>query len=208
MPNSKWEIPAERIARLREYLQKTVDDGFFAGVTSCVVQRGKVLQRDAFGHRNVEDGSPMTNDSIFRIASSTKPIIAAAMLALYDEGRWKLDDPVAKFIPEFAKLKVREKDGSIVDPVQPMLMRHLMCHGIGFSLRPARDGASASGGSSPPPASSRPDWARGDLQTLINRLSDEPLAFHPGKRFLYGMCCDVQGYIIEKLSGHTLDRFL
>jgi CubicO group peptidase (beta-lactamase class C family) len=208
MPNDESDIPGERLARLREYLQKTVDAGFFAGVTSCVVQRGKVLQRDAFGHRDLEDRSPMTNDSIFRIASSTKPIIAAAMLALYDEGRWKLDDPVAKFIPEFAKLKVREKDGSIVDPVQPMLMRHLMSHGIGFSLRPARDGSRANGGSSPPSASPRPDWARGDLQTLIDRLSDEPLAFHPGKRFLYGMCCDVQGYIIEKLSAQTLDRFL
>src|SRR6476469_1932019 len=123
---TRAEIPSERIARLREYLQKVVDDGCFAGVTSCVIQRGSVLQRDAFGYRDVEDRSPMTNDTIFRIASSTKPIVAAAMLVLYDEGRWKLDDPVAKFIPEFAKLKVREKDGSIVDPIQPMTMRHLM----------------------------------------------------------------------------------
>jgi CubicO group peptidase (beta-lactamase class C family) len=174
------------------------------------VQRGKVLQRDAFGYRDVEDRSPMTNDTIFRIASSTKPIIAAAMLVLYDEGRWKLDDPITKFIPEFSKLKVREKDGSIVDPVQPMLMRHLMTHGIGFSLPPARDETSAtpSDGSSSPAARPMLGRMRGDLQALITRLSDEPLAFHPGKRFLYGMCCDVQGYIIEKLSGQTLDRFL
>jgi CubicO group peptidase (beta-lactamase class C family) len=207
---TKAEIPAERVARLRAYLQQTVDAGYFAGVTSCVVQRGKLLQRDAFGYRDVEDQSPMTNDTIFRIASSTKPIVAAAMLALYDEGRWQPDDPVAKFIPEFAKLKVREKDGSIVDPVQPMSMRHLMTHGIGFSLRPARDAASAaaSDGSVPPPAGPVLNRMRGDLQALITRLSDEPLAFHPGKRFLYGMCCDVQGYIIEKLSGQTLDRFL
>lgn len=210
MTNTTSAIPPERIARLREYLQKAVDDGYYAGVTSCVVQRGKLLQRDAFGYRDVEDRSPMTNDTLFRIASSTKPIIAAAMLALYDEGRWKLDDPIAKFIPEFAKLKVREKDGSIVDPIQPMTMRHLMTHGIGFSLPPARDDATAatSDGSSPPAARPMPNWMRGDLQALITRLSDEPLAFHPGKRFLYGMCCDVQGYIIEKLSGQTLDRFL
>ena len=206
----RTEIPAERVARLREYLRQTVDAGYFAGVTSCVVQRGDVLQRDAFGYRDVEERSPMTNDTIFRIASSTKPIIAAAMLVLYDEGRWKLDDPVVKFIPELAKLKVRLKDGSLVDPVQPMLMRHLMCHGLGFSLRPARDEASeaASDGSSAPPSRPVLSRMRGDLQSLITRLSDEPLTFHPGKRFLYGMCCDVQGYIIEKLSGQTLDRFL
>src|SRR5690349_19472507 len=123
-------VPAERVMRLRECLQRAVDDGYFAGVTSCVVQRGNVLQREAFGYRDVEERSPMTNDTLFRIASSTKPIIAAAMLVLHEEGRWKLDDPVAKFVPEFAQLKVREKDGSIVAPVQPMLMRHLMCHGL------------------------------------------------------------------------------
>jgi CubicO group peptidase (beta-lactamase class C family) len=207
------EITADHIVRLRALLQKAVDDGYFAGVTSCVVQRGRVLQREAFGLRDVEERLPMANDTIFRIASSTKPIIAAGMLALYEEGRWKLDDEVAKHVPELARVKVREKDGSIVDPVQPMLMRHLMCHGIGFSLRPSRDereaaksGASETTGV----AALRPvlNRMRGDLQSLITRLSDEPLAFHPGKRFLYGMCCDVQGYIIEKLSGQTLDRFL
>ena len=205
---TKTEIPAERVARLREYLQQAVGAGYFAGVTSCVVQRGQVLQRDAFGYRDVEDRSPMTHDTIFRIASSTKPIVAAAMLALHEEGLWKLDDPVAKFIPEFAKLKVREKDGAIVDPVQPMLMRHLMTHGLGFSLRPSRDEASTGTSSLPPAAPPVLSRMRGDLQALITRLSDEPLAFHPGKRFLYGVCCDVQGYIIEKLSGQTLDRFL
>jgi CubicO group peptidase (beta-lactamase class C family) len=158
------------------------------------------------------------------------------MLALYEEGRWKLDDPLVKHIPELARLKVREKDGSLVDPVQPMLMRHLMCHGIGFALPPPRDeraAGAASGDTAPalrggassdiPPglrggASSdiapaeppQPVFSRrrGDLQSLIARLSDQPLAFHPGKRFLYGLCCDVQGYVIEKLSGQTLDRFL
>lgn len=208
------QITAQHVERLRELLQKAVDDGYFAGVTSCVVQRGRVLQREAFGFCDLESRLPMANDSIFRIASSTKPIIAAGMLALYEEGRWKLDDEVGKHIPELARVKVREKDGSIVDPVQPMLMRHLMCHGIGFSLRPSRDeraaGADATTTGEQTAIPSRPllNRMRGDLQSLITRLSDEPLAFHPGKRFLYGICCDVQGFIIEKLSGQTLDRFL
>ena len=204
------EITDQRVEQLRSFLKQSVDAGYFAGVTSCVVQRGKVLQRDAFGYRDVEDQLPMTHDTICRIASSTKPIIAAAMLALYEEGKWKLDDPLVKFIPELAKLKVREKDGSLVDPVQPMLMRHLMCHGLGFSLRPARaETKEAAGDGSPePPARPVLGRMRGDLQAMITRLSDEPLTFHPGKRFLYGLCCDVQGYVIEKLSGQTLDRFL
>jgi CubicO group peptidase (beta-lactamase class C family) len=204
------KIPAQNVVRMRELLQRSVEDGYFAGVTSCAVQRGELLQRDAFGMRDVADGVPMTTDTIFRIASSTKPIIAAAMLALHEEGRWKLDDPLVKFIPELADLKVRLKDGSLVPPSQPMLMRHLMSHGIGFSLaarRPegAQGVAAEDGAPSGRPLLSR---MRGDLQTLISSLSDQPLLFHPGKRFLYGMCCDVQGYVIERLSGQTLDRFL
>ncbi len=204
------KIPAQNVARMREFLQRSVEDGYFAGVTSCAVQHGELLQRDAFGMRDVADGLPMTTDTIFRIASSTKPIIAAAMLALHEEGRWKLDDPLVKFIPEFADLKVRLKDGSLVPPSQPMLMRHLMSHGIGFSLAARRaegaQGPAAEGGT--PTGRALLSRMRGDLQTLISSLSDEPLLFHPGKRFLYGMCCDVQGYVIEKLSGQTLDRFL
>ena len=204
------QVTAQHVARLREFLQKTVDDGYFAGVTSCVAQHGPALQREAFGLRDVEDRVPMTTDTIFRIASSTKPIIAAGMLALYEEGRWQLDDPLAKHVPELARLKVREKDGSLVDPVQPMSMRHLMCHGIGFSLPAPRDERSAGTSAEQTAQPRRPalNRMRGDLQSLIAHLSDQPLAFHPGKRFLYGLCCDVQGYVIEKLSGQTLDRFL
>jgi len=203
-------IPAANVERMRQFLQRTVEQGYYAGATSCVTQRGELLQRDAFGMRDVEDRLPMTTDTIFRIASSTKPIIAAAMLVLHEEGRWKLDDPLAKFIPELRDVKVREKDGTLVPPSQPMTMRHLMCHGIGFSL-PSRRPEAAQGRA---PASDAPlarpalSFMRGDLPGLIARLSEEPLVFHPGKRFLYGMCCDVQGYVIERLSGQTLDRFL
>ena len=205
-------VPTENVARMREFLQRSVEQGYFAGVTSCVVQRGELLERDAFGLRDVEDGLPMTTDTICRIASSTKPIIAVAMAILQQEGRWQLDDEVAQHIPQLAHVKVQEKDGSLVDPVQPMRMRHLMSHAIGFSLRPRAGAArtSASTGGAEPPGARTPALSRmrGDLQALIDRLAELPLSFHPGKRFLYGMCCDVQGYVIERLSGQTLDRFL
>lgn len=203
------EIPAERIATLREALQQTVDAGYFAGVTSCAVQRGKLLHRDAFGFRDTEDRTPMTTDTIFRIASSTKPIIAAGMMLLLEEKKWQLDDPVDRFIPEFSGLRVRTRDGSAVDCQGPMRMRHLMSHAAGFGgatrLDRPRTQGDASGSSTRP---SLGRMFRGDLKAMIDRLASEPLAFHPGKRFLYGPCCDVQGYIIEKLSGQTLDVFL
>jgi CubicO group peptidase (beta-lactamase class C family) len=189
-------VPTDRVEAVRTMLRQAVDDGYFAGVAACAVQRGEVLHRDAFGHRDVEEQEPMTHDTIFRIASSTKPIIAAGMMLLHEEGRWDFDQPVADHIPAFAGLKVQEKDGSLVDPVQPMLMRHLMSHAAGFG------GLRAGAG-----AGERPQRPK-DLQALIDGLASRPLVFHPGKRFLYGPCCDVQGYVIEQLSGQPLDVFL
>ena len=186
----------ERVEAVRSMLARAVDDGYFAGVAACAVQRGELLHRDAYGFRDVEEREPMTLDTIFRIASSTKPIIAAAMMLLHEEGRWDFDDPVTRFIPAFAGLQVQDKDGRLVDPVQPMLMRHLMSHAAGFG------GTRGEAGADGRPA--RPK----DLGALIERLAARPLAFHPGKRFLYGPCCDVQGYVIEQLSGQTLDVFL
>jgi CubicO group peptidase (beta-lactamase class C family) len=189
-------IPARRVEAVQAMLAKAVEDGFFAGVAACAVQRGELLHRDAFGFRDVEEQEPMTTDSICRIASSTKPIIAAAMMILHEEGRWDFDEPVTKHIPAFADLQVQAKDGTLVDPVQPMLMRHLMSHAAGFGGTRGGDGAEL-----------RAARASG-LGGLIERLASRPLAFHPGKRFLYGPCCDVQGYVIEQLSGQTLDVFL
>jgi CubicO group peptidase (beta-lactamase class C family) len=199
------EISSERVARLREHLKGTVDAGYFSGITACAVQRGQLLHDDAFGFRDVEERTPMTTDTIFRIASSTKPIIGVAMLLLLEEGRWTLEDPVDRFIPQFKDLKVQARDGSLVDPVQPMRMKHLMSHAAGFG-RAQRAGLGPTEGAAPPEGL-RP--RRGmNLQSMIDRLSQQPLGFHPGKRFLYGPCVDIQGYIIEQLSKQTLDVFL
>jgi len=199
--DSRTTIGTDRVEAVQAMLAKAVDDGFYAGIAACAVQRGELLHRDVYGHRDVEEGEPMTFDTIFRIASSTKPIIAAAMMILHQEGRWDFDDELTRYIPAFEGLKVQEKDGSLVDPVQPMRMRHLMSHGIGFQRgRPAGDAGDAG-------ASGRPSRPK-DLDSLIEHFASQPLTFHPGKRFLYGACCDVQGYVIEKLSGQTLDVFL
>src|SRR4051794_15532725 len=109
-------IPSPRVEAVRAMLAKAVEDGFFAGVAACAVQRGELLHRDAFGYRDVEEQEPMTTDTIFRMASSTKPIIAAAMMILHEEGGWDFDEPVTKHIPAFAGLKVQAKDGTLVDP--------------------------------------------------------------------------------------------
>ena len=87
MTTQPIEISAERVALLRAHLKRAVDDGYFAGITACAVQCGTLLHEDAFGFRDVEERTPMTTDTIFRIASSTKPIIGVGMMLLFEEGQ-------------------------------------------------------------------------------------------------------------------------
>lgn len=120
----------------------------------------------------------------------TKPITAAAMMMLWEEGKWALDDPVSKFVPEFEGLKVKQEDGELVPQATPMNMRQLFSHSAGFGSR-----------------FEYPDLRKGDLQDMINYLAKQPLSFQPGKDWRYGPSIDIQGYIIQKLTGKHLDEY-
>ena len=122
----------------------------------------------------------------------TKPITGAAMMMLWEEGKWALDDPVARHIPQFEGLKVRRKDGEPVDQASPMTMAQLMSHSAGFGR--AAEYADA-------------DLRGGDLQDMIDMLAKLPLSFQPGKDWRYGPSVDIQGYLVEQLSGQGLDEF-
>ena len=169
-----------------------VDDGRLAGVTTLVARHGRVVQFDAYGVRDLDSRAPVEKDSIFRIASMTKPIVGVAMMMLWEEGKWALDDPVSKHIPQFANLKVATQAGEVAQ-TRPMTMRQLMSHTAGFdaSAGYADDNLRA-----------------GNLQDMIDKLSRLPLAFQPGTEWRYGPSVDIQGYMVEKLSGQTLDVFL
>ena len=104
-----------------------------AGVTTLVARHGKVVLFDAYGVQDLETKTPVTKDTIFRIASMTKPIVGVAMMMLWEKGKWTLDDPVAKHIPEFAGLKVTTPNGE-VPQTRPMTMRQLMSHTAGFDV--------------------------------------------------------------------------
>src|SRR3984957_16661504 len=99
-------MSGERLTRLNEGMKSLVDQGRLAGVVTMVARHGKVIEFDAIGKRDIAANAPMQKDSIFRIYSMTKPITGVAMMMLFEEGKWQLNDPVAKYIPEFAKLKV------------------------------------------------------------------------------------------------------
>jgi CubicO group peptidase (beta-lactamase class C family) len=173
-------------------LHALVDAGRLAGVTTLVARHGKAVSFDAYGYKDISARTKMTQDTIFRIASMTKPIVGVAMMILWEEGRWKLDDPVHKFIPEFSGLKVKSSDG-LVAQSHPMTMRELMSHTAGFDVSRGYDGV---------------NLRSGTLQDMIDKLSRIPLAAQPGTDWRYGPSVDIQGYIVEKLSGTTLDQFL
>jgi CubicO group peptidase (beta-lactamase class C family) len=123
----------ERLDRLDDAMQVEIDAGHYAAISLMVARHGKLVKFRRFGYQTLESREPLREDAIFRIASMTKPIIGAAMMILYEEGKWQLDDPVSKFIPEFADLKVL-KDDRLVPLDRPMTMRHLMASAAGFAF--------------------------------------------------------------------------
>ncbi|HUO22591.1 MAG TPA: serine hydrolase domain-containing protein [Caulobacteraceae bacterium] len=194
----------DRLARMDAAMQAEIDAGHYAGISVMVARHGKLLKSGCYGFQTVESGEPLRKDAIFRIASMTKPIVAVAMMTLYEEGKWQLDDPVTKFIPEFADLQVMTKDGGLEPLDHPMLMRHVMSTSAGFafgvpvgSTNPKVDALYAAAGL----------WS-GTADDMIERLAKLPLEAQPGTHFRYGLQQEVQGAIIRRLSGQDLDAFL
>jgi CubicO group peptidase (beta-lactamase class C family) len=195
----------QRVARLvRHY----VDERRYAGVVSVVARHDKVVHCDAYGNMDDERDKPMALDTIFRIWSMTKPIVSVALLTLYEEGRFQLDDPVAEFVPEFRDLTVfaggTAEDYEVRPAARPMTVRDLLMHMsgivglgspgvVGELYRRAGVGHAGSAGT---------------LAETIGVLGTLPLATDPGSRWIYGMSTDVVGHLCEVLSGQPLDVFL
>ena len=187
-------------------MQDLVDKKHLAGIVTLVARKGKVVQHKAYGVASLESGAPMKLDTIGRIYSMTKPITGVAMMMLHEEGKWQPSDPIAKHIPEFANLKVYagEKDGQPVleDPAHPPTMGELMSHSAGFTY--------GLFGNTPVDVIYRANnpLDAPSLQEMINRLSKMPLLYQPGTKWVYSVSVDIQGYLVEKLSGKTFPEFL
>ena len=184
---------ADGLAALNAQFHALVDEQQLAGVVTLVARHGQIVNLDAYGVLDVSAPTPVKTDSIFRLASMTKPIIGAAMMMLWEEGKWALSDPVAKHIPQFEGLKVKAKDGTLAPPTSPMTMAQLMSHSAGLGRQADYEGF---------------DLRVADLQGMIDVLAVAPLAYQPGTEWRYGPSVDVQGYVIERLSGQSLDVFL
>jgi CubicO group peptidase (beta-lactamase class C family) len=198
---------SERLDRLHTLMQDAVDHHQVSGVVTILARHGKVVDSRAYGMRDIETKTPMTADTIFRDYSMSKPITGVAMMILYEQGKWLPSDPISKYIPEFAHLKVYAGTGAdgkmiLVDPVHPPTMRELMTHTAGFTYGIFGDtpvdkmvrGANL--------------FQSKDLHEFVTRLAAIPLLYQPGTRWVYSVSMDVQGYIVEKLSGQSLPDFM
>jgi CubicO group peptidase (beta-lactamase class C family) len=193
----------ERLDRLDDAMQDEIDAGHYAGIGVLVARHGRLVKSARYGYQSLETRAPLREDAIFRIASMTKPVIATAMLTLYEEGRWQLDDPVTRFIPEFADLRVMQGD-TLVPLDRPMTMRHLMASCAGFAFLVPM-------GSTNPKVDAMYLAANlfdGTNEDFIAKMATLPLEAQPGTLFRYGLQQEVQGVIIQRLTGQPLDVVL
>lgn len=204
-PESVGFIPGA-LDKMDAGMQDLVDKKHLAGIVTLVARHGKVVQHKAYGVQSLETNAPMKLDTIARIYSMTKPITGVAMMMLYEEGKWKPADPVSKYIPEFANLKVYagEIDGkpAFEAPAHPPTMGELMSHSAGFTY--------GLFGSTPVDLMYRANnpLEAPSLQAMIDRLATLPLLYQPGTKWVYSVSVDIQGYLVEKLSGKTFPEFL
>ncbi|MHA7857970.1 MAG: serine hydrolase domain-containing protein [Henriciella sp.] len=206
-PSAAPTFSAEGIAALEQTMGQYVADGRLYGIHTRLVHKGEVVSDFKTGLRGLEAQAPIEDDTIYRIYSMTKPITGVAMMMLYEEGKFELDDPVTKYVPEFENLKVLagvNEDGSpiLADMERPPTMSELMSHTSGFAY--------GLGGTDPANSAFRDlkVLESPDLQTFIDRTATIPLLFQPGEHWFYSVGMDIQGHIIEKLSGQTFGDFL
>ena len=195
-----------RLKTLDAGMQALVDQGHLPGVTTMVVRHGKVVAFEVHGKKGF-DGPPMTKDTIFRIYSQTKPVTGVAMMILFEQGKWRLDDPVSKYIPEFAKLRVfkgQNADGTFITEAanRPPTMREIMSHSAGFAYGLVPDNPVDKAYVSTGVLGSKTG------QEFIDKVAALPLVGQPGAQWKYSASVDIQGYIIEKLTGQTLGQFM
>jgi CubicO group peptidase (beta-lactamase class C family) len=198
----------ERLERLHAMIQDEIDQKHLAGAVTILARHGKIVDYRTYGMRDLATAAPMSKDTIFRDYSMTKPVTGVAMMILYEEGKWQPSDPISKFIPEFAHLKVFngfDPNGKMLlaDPDHAPTMRELMTHTAGFTYGNADTPVDRMYGELKPGTGNVKN-----LQEMIDKLAQIPLLYQPGKGWTYSMSMDVQGYIVEKLSGQPLPDFM
>jgi len=212
LPTAKPEsvgLSSERLERISKAVQKDIDDKRIAGAVTLVLRRGQVAWFKAQGMQDREAAKPMRPDSIFRICSMSKPITSVAVMMLYEEGRFLLEDPVSKYLPEFKNMKVYVKPAEgqpyTIPATHEITIRDLLRHTSGITynwqgdLGPMYTAANVAHGLLP---------YDGTIADSVQHLAKLPLLFNPGERWEYSLGVDVLGRLVEVVSGMPFDQFL
>ena len=222
-------MSAERLERLTEHMNRAVEDGIMVGGLGLIARNGRVVYRETYGLADREAGKPMANDTIFRIYSMSKPITAVAVMMLYEEGRFFLNDPVARYLPELADLEVAvstadggdtriisdgttsrtegdgdaAREGQTRKPRREPTVRDLLTHTAGFTY-------GVFGNTEVDRQYRAAELLSDDLtlEQFVVRLGDIPLQYDPGTRWHYSVSVDVQGRLVEAVSGMRFGEFL
>lgn len=203
------EAPPFNQAVVRSFLDSAVSEGRVAGAVGLVARGNEILSFDAVGMADREAGTPMKKDTLFRIASMTKPVTSVAVMILFDEGRLALEDPASKFLPELGSLRVLKGDGSrdTVDAAREITVRDLLTHtsGIIYEFIGVEPLATMYGEAG---ISNGLIETEGTIADFVKRLGELPLLHQPSERWTYGQSTDVLGRLVEVVSGQGLDAFL
>ena len=188
------------LACIDEMLASLIAEGQLPGAAVLVARGGQIVHRSIQGSKNLARGEPLALDTIYAIFSMTKPVTAVAMMILYDQGRWGPDDPITRHLPEFADLRVLGGAAPDHPPTMLELMTHTAGFGYGIGLGPhdEADQALIDAGV----------WKAADLAEFVRRVASVPLAYQPGAKLRYSLSMDLQGAIVERLSGQALPDFM
>lgn len=197
-------MSSHRLDRIAPAMQSYVDSGEVAGIVTLVARRGQIVHRSRHGFRDREAAVAMTDDTIFRIYSMTKPIVSTALMLLHEEGRFQLEQPVASLLPAFGAVKVAGADGSLADPVRPPTIGDLLAHTSGLTYDFMVD--------NPVAEIYREHRIMNDatrtLAEVVDAIAELPLAFQPGERWHYSVGIDVAARLVEVLADQPLGDFL
>jgi CubicO group peptidase (beta-lactamase class C family) len=200
-------LSSERLSRIQPAMQAYVDHRGYAGICTLLARRGRLVHFKPVGWQDREKKVPLSADTIYRIYSMTKPVVCTALMTLYEEGRFQLLDPLAKYLPAFAKARVmlgRSPSDTQFDLLRPITIRDLLTHTAGLTYNFLED--------SPVSALYRQSKILADgsctLETFVGELAGFPLAYQPGARWHYSVAIDVAAHLIQLLSGQPLQDFL
>ena len=206
-------MSAERLARIDNMVQQHVDKGWIPGAVVLIARNGKIVHYKAFGYSDIDQKTPLKRDDIFRIASQSKAITSLAVMMLWEEGKFLLDDPISKYIPEFSNPTVLKSfnmaDSSYTtEPAKSeVTIRQLLTHssGLDYAGIGSQEFKAIFAKAGVPSGIGNNSMVLGEKMRTLAKL---PLKHHPGEKYTYGLNSDMLGYLVEVISGMSFDEFL